>query len=179
MNYAELDSPLYHGSDTSFTVIDLSKSAPKKDFGSGFYTTNDSIQAEKFALMKAKRTHSSQGYVEVFHLQNYEGLHIKKFDNSDEEWFDFILCNRGYDSLSTVNVDIFFDIVIGPVANDAVGLVLNQFIAGVYGEPGTSEAKETAIRLLLAQKLHNQVFFGTEKAVERMRFSEVYDVTFK
>jgi len=179
MNYAELDSPLYHGSDTSFTAIDLSKSATKKDFGSGFYTTNDSGQAEKFALMKAKRTNSSQGYVEVFHLQNYEDLNVKKFDKSDEEWFDFILCNRGYDSLATVSLESFFDIVIGPVANDAVGLVLNQFIAGVFGEPGTSEAKETAIRLLLTQKLHNQVFFGTEKAAERLRFSEVYDVCFK
>jgi len=124
MNYAELDSPLYHGSATLFTTIDLSQSAPKKDFGSGFYTTND----------------------------------------------------RGYESLATLVSCEKFDIVIGPVANDAMGLVLNQFIAGVYGDPFAAEAKKTAIRLLLTQKLHNQVFFGTENAASRLKFSEAYDV---
>jgi len=157
----------------------LSQSAPKKDFGSGFYTTNDKTQAEKFARMKAKRDKQEKGYVEVFFLENAEGLNIKKFTSSDEEWFDFVLCNRGYSSLVTKESKNEFDIVIGPVANDAVGFVLNQFTLGVYGDPTTVEAKETAIRLLLTQKLHNQVFFGTENAVSRLEFSEVYDVCFK
>ena len=33
-----------------------------------------------------------------------------------------------------------------------------------------------SIRLLLTQKLHNQIFFGTEKAVSCLIFLEVYDV---
>jgi len=176
MNYAELDSPLYHGSATSFNTIDLSQSAPKKDFGSGFYTTNDKTQAEKFARMKAKRIQSTKGYVEVFILNNYDGLNIKKYESPNEEWFDFVLCNRGQRVLATIEAREVYDIVIGPVANDAVGLVLNQFIGGVFGDPMTGEAKETAIRLLLTQNLYNQVFFGTEQAVSRLMFSEVFDV---
>jgi hypothetical protein len=48
-----------------------------------------------------------------------------------------------------------------------------------YGAPETSMAKETAIRLLLTQKLYNQVFFGTERAVSRLLYLEHYDVCIK
>jgi predicted nucleic-acid-binding Zn-ribbon protein len=164
----------------SFSTIDLLKSSPKKDFGCGFYTTTDKYQAEKFACLKAKRINTNKGYVEVFNLKNHEGLNIKQFDSSNEEWFDFVLFNRGYGELTqkttSTGSNNIFDIVIGPVANDAVGLVLNQFVTGVFGDPVSAEAKATAMRLLLSQKLHNQVFFGTEKAVSRLSFSEVYDV---
>jgi len=176
MNYLELNKPLYHGSNISFSVIDLSKSAPKKDFGQGFYLTTDRFQAEKFARLKAKRAKANNGYVEVFNLNNYDNLKIKQFYAANEEWFDFILSNRGYSRFSANSTREQFDIVIGPIANDAVGLVLNQFIAGVYGDPAFDESKTTAIRLLLAQKLHSQVFFSTDTAVSRLIFSEVYDV---
>ena len=177
-SYAELNKPLYHGSNISFSAIDLSKSVPNKDFGRGFYMTTDKFQAEKFARLKAKRMKTNKGYVEIFRLKNLDDLLINKFDSANEEWFDFILSNRGYSKFVSIKTEDVFDIVIGPVANDAVGLVLNQFIAGVYGDPLFSESKDTAIRLLLTQKLHNQVFFGTEKAVSRLVFSEVYDVSF-
>jgi hypothetical protein len=176
VNYSELSKPLYHGSTSSFSEIDLSQSVPRKDFGRGFYATNDSFQAEKFARLKAKRARIAKGYVVVFRFQNAEGLNIKQFPYSNEEWFDFVLRNRGYGELAAPMSDDAFDIVIGPVANDAVGLILNQYIVGVYGDPETAEAKATAIRLLLTQKLHNQVFFGTERAVSRLSFLEAYDV---
>ena len=176
VNYAELSELLYHGSGEAVSDIDLSRSVPNKDFGQGFYTTNDSFQAEKFARLKAGRAHKEKGYVSVFKLRDVAGLNIKKFGSSDEEWFDFVLRNRGYSSLTTSDVNEKYDIVIGPVANDAVGVVLNLFVYGTYGDPDTIDAKETAIRLLLAQKLHNQVFFGTELAVSRLTFSETYDV---
>ena len=51
MSFPDLPRLLYHGSDTLFTKIDLSFSAPKKDFGCGFYTTSDKLQAEKNPIM--------------------------------------------------------------------------------------------------------------------------------
>ena len=176
MSYDDLFRPLYHGSNVSFSKIDLSQSAPYKDFGKGFYTTNDKEQARKFARLKARRANSKNGYVIVFQFQNTEGLKIKQFSSPDEEWFDFVLRSRGHSELASDQLSGIFDVVIGPVANDAVGLVLNQFIAGTYGDPKDPEAKTTAIRLLLSQRLHNQIFFGTEAALSRLRFSEVYDV---
>ena len=176
MDYSELSEPLFHGSDESFSTVDLSKSAPNKDFGRGFYTTNNKSQAEKFARLKARRSQFPIGYVEEYRLTDTENLRIKLFPLADEEWFDYILENRGYGNLTALDSEKTFDIVIGPVANDAVGTVLNQFVAGVFGDPETIEAKETAIRLLLAQKLHNQVYFGTEQAVSRLEFVGVYNV---
>jgi hypothetical protein len=179
MDYPELltdTTVLFHGSDTSFTEIELVCSIPKKDFGRGFYTTSDKFQAEKFARLKAKRVKADKGYVMIYKFQNKDGMNIKQFSASNEEWFDFVLCNRGYDRFASRKIESIFDIVIGPVANDAVGLVMNQFISGVYGDPTTSESKETAIRLLLTQKLHNQIFFATESAISCLVFSGVYDV---
>ena len=176
MNYTELYKPLYHGSNVAVSEIDLSKSVKGKDFGRGFYTTNDFFQAEKFAKLKAARVNAEKGYVSAFSFQSVGELTVKHFSTSDEEWFDFVLSNRGYRRFVKAGTNQNYDIVIGPVANDAVGVVLNLFISGTYGSPDTSEAKETAIRLLLAQKLHNQVFFGTERAVSGLLFTEVRDV---
>jgi len=176
VNYTELSNPLYHGSDKNVTKIDLSMSALRKDFGRGFYTTGDRGQAEKFARLKANRSNTGKGYVSAFSFKDSNGLKIKKFDSSNEEWFDFVLANRGYGNLSNPALDLEYDIIIGPVANDAVGVVLNLFVYGTYGDPTTAEAKEMAIRLLLTQKLHNQVFFGTGRAVANLRYLETYDV---
>jgi hypothetical protein len=175
VNYPELSKPLFHGSAEAVVAVDLSKSAPFKDFGRGFYTTNDRRQAEKFARLKAKRLRVDNCYVSIFKLQNTDSLNINKFVASDGEWFDFVLGNRGYNHLALAD-GIMSDIVIGPVANDAVGAVLNLFVSGAYGDPQTAEAKNMAIRLLLTQKLNNQIFFGTERAISQLAFLEVYDV---
>lgn len=177
MIYAELSEPLYHGSSVPVSKKDLSQSALRKDFGQGFYTTNDKGQAEKFARLKANREHQAKGYVSVFRFQGVGELSIKKFTMADRDWFDFVLCNRGFAALASSEQDQVFDVVIGPVANDAVGLVLNQFIVGTYGDSLTAEAKETAIRLLLTQKLQNQVFFSDEIAISHLAFIEAYDVS--
>jgi len=176
MVYPELSELLYHGSDVAVSGIDISKSAPRKDFGCGFYTTNDIEQAKKFARLKAKRAQAAAGFVSVFRFKSSEGLLIRRFASSDATWFDFVLQNRGYSDLATSAREKCFDIVIGPVADDAVGLVLNQFVAGTYGDPHAAESKATALRLLLAQRLHNQVFFGTEMAASCLHFLEVFDV---
>jgi hypothetical protein len=176
VNYKELDKPLYHGSFSTFQEIDLTQSAKKKDFGCGFYTTSDFEQANKFAKLKAVREGGNRGYVLTFNFSCDEDLNVKEFQSSDEEWFDFVLRNRGFGKYTKTRGNEKFDIVIGPVANDAVGIVLNNFIDGVYGDQRTAEAKDTAIRLLLTQKLHNQVFFGTERAVHGLILKEISDV---
>lgn len=176
MDYPELADRLYHGSNEAISAVDLSKSVPEKDFGLGFYTTTDKKQAEKFARLKTNRSGGAKGYVSVFILRETSDLRIKRFIASNEEWFDFVLYNRGFDRLCKPKVQETFDIIIGPVANDAVGTVLNLFVSGAYGDPDTIEAKETAIRLLLTQKLRDQVFFATEAAIERLTFIEVCDV---
>ena len=43
---------LYHGSNTTIDKIDLKKSKPNKDFGKGFYLSEDEEQAIEMAKYK-------------------------------------------------------------------------------------------------------------------------------
>ncbi|MDR0858904.1 MAG: DUF3990 domain-containing protein [Oscillospiraceae bacterium] len=176
MLYTELTKPLYHGTCETFSSIDLSKSAAKKDFGRGFYTTNDIEQARKFARLKAVRADRLLGYVYTFGFTDNNDLKIRAFQSANEEWFDYVLWNRGFGQYASSSENNPADIVIGPVADDAVGVVLNNFIDGVYGDLASPEAKATAVRLLLTQKLHNQVFFGTEAAINCLTITGVSNV---
>jgi hypothetical protein len=174
MQYDELSGLLFHGSNAKVSCIDLSKSVLKKDFGSGFYTTNFKKQAEKFAKLKAKRYSENVGYVSVFELGCYIDFKIMQFETANLDWLNFVLFNRGFVKENVLKND--YDIVIGPVANDTVGLVLNQLIIGTYGNPESLSAKETAIRFLEPEKLYNQILFKTKRSIENLRFKEVYSV---
>ena len=44
---------LYHGSNITIEQIDLSKSKPNKDFGQGFYLSEDENQANEMARFKS------------------------------------------------------------------------------------------------------------------------------
>jgi hypothetical protein len=167
---------LYHGSTVEVVAVDVTLGAPRKDFGRGFYTTTHLSQAERFAQIKARRERLAAGYVSVFRMPDVEGLAIESFDRPDAAWFDFVLANRGFPQWTGLDSTRACDVVTGPVANDAVGLVLNQFIAGAFGEPGSSEAKATAVRLLEAQRLRDQVFFATPEAAARLELVEAYRV---
>ena len=50
---------LYHGSDTEIVKVDLSHSLYNKDFGKGFYLSDDVEQAWSFARYKAAKPKSS------------------------------------------------------------------------------------------------------------------------
>jgi hypothetical protein len=176
MIYQELHNLLYHGSTDKVTAIDLSKGVEGKDFGRGFYTTTSRNQAVKFSFLKAKRINSKKGFVSIFQYIHNPEIIIKKFEKADADWLLFVLKNRGYTTGQPGDLEKPFDIVIGPVANDAVGLVLNQLLIGTYGDPLSAEARNTAIRLLDTTKLYNQIFFGTERAVSCLQFLEAFEV---
>jgi hypothetical protein len=167
---------LYHGSVVIVKNIDISIGAPHKDFGKGFYTTSSEHQARRFVKIKAKRERLLTGYLNIYEYAPDTTLNIKRFKKADEEWLDFVLANRRHSRQNTNIPAPQFDIIIGPVANDAVGLVLNQLLIGTYGDPDLPEARQTAIRLLETEKLYDQVFFGTMAAVECLTFKEAIPV---
>ncbi|MDR1016190.1 MAG: DUF3990 domain-containing protein [Coriobacteriales bacterium] len=180
MQHKELGQFLYHGSNVRVERIDLSFSAPDKDFGQGFYTTSDESQARKFAIIKAHRNNLDEGWVSIFSCNTDDGLRVKRFGRPDSEWLDFVLANRGFiepGSREAQNAsESAFDVVIGPVANDSVGTTLNLYVSGAYGKPGSDEAKRIAVELLLTQKSNNQVFFANPTAVDRLIFERSYAV---
>ena len=84
-------------------------------------------------------------------------LKIRKFEEADKKWLEFISGNR---SIGGTQHD--FDIIIGPVANDKTNRTIALYIAGIYNV-------EMALQLLKHNKLNDQVSFHTEKALSFLR----------
>ena len=87
-------------------------------------------------------------------------LKVKTFEDYTEEWANFILANRN----NTSNTPIHdYDIVIGPIANDRVGLQLVRFRNHDIDMP-------TLIRKLKFMKgVTIQYYFGTERAIKHLK----------
>jgi hypothetical protein len=144
---------VYHGSNCSFENIDLSKSRDKRDFGIGFYTTTIKEQAVSWAEAVFDRYGGAGKFVYEFDFKTNNALNIKKFDEANKEWLEFIASNR---DIGGIQHD--FDIVIGPVANDKTNRTIALYIAKIY-------TAEMALELLKYNKLNDQVSFHTEKSL--------------
>jgi hypothetical protein len=78
---------------------------------------------------------------------------------ADLEWIEFIVANRKARERAHN-----YDIVIDPTADDKIGTVLGAYNDKLYGEIGSALALETALRLIEADKLPSQIYFGTDNA---------------
>lgn len=159
---AEATVKLYHGSNIEVKNPQILESDRKLDFGTGFYLTTGYEQAEKWALLTAKRRGEGQPVISVFEYneEKTDKLNILKFKNADEKWLRFISSNR-----KNQPVKNDYDIIAGPVANDRTMPVISLFFTGVYTE-------EETIRRLLPQKLQDQIVFKTEKSLQYLKFVE-------
>lgn len=121
---------LYHGSNTPVYTVDLSKSRTNKDFGRGFYLSEQREQAEKMARFKTQ-TEGGALSITAFDFADsalQDGtLNVKVFAAYSEDWAKFVLENRKNGSLTQIHN---FDIVYGPIANDKVGAQIRKFENG-------------------------------------------------
>ena len=168
---------LYHGSNIEINQVDLTKCMPNKDFGSGFYTTMLEEQAWRMAQRRA-RIDGGYPIVTVYEipddLTNVSELNCRVFDEKPSiEWAIFIKNNRDryftdYEN-PECNLDNKYDVVVGPVANDTVGLLIRQFSRGTINE-------EYLQREFDFGKLTNQYTFHTEKALKYLKkVGAIYD----
>ena len=151
---------LYHGSNCLFEKIDLSKSRDKRDFGRGFYTTTIKEQATSWAEVVFDRYGGSGKFVYEFAFETNNDLKIKKFEEANKEWLEFVSDNR---NIGEIRHD--YDIVIGAVANDKTNRTIALYIAGIY-------TTEMALELLKYNKLNDQVSFHTDKALSFLTLVE-------
>ena len=86
-------------------------------------------------------------------------LSVKIFGDYSVEWAEFILKNRKNMASQPAHS---YDIVVGPIANDTVGLQMRRFIQGYIDI-------ERMIEELRFQKPAIQYFFGTEKAISYLK----------
>ena len=166
---------LYHGSYSYFDKIDLNKGRKYKDFGQGFYATKIESQARKWAKNMSARFGLASGFVSIYNCDEnlFESLKYLKFDEPTEEWAYFIMNNRNnefVDFESKINnQQNQFDIVEGPVANDAIAVVLDQFMMNMKSGIALVEALEY-------KNLNHQISFHTEKGISLLHKVEHYEV---
>ncbi len=75
---------LYHGTNVDFDNIDLTKSRPNKDFGQGFYLSDNRWQAEELAAARVALTGGKVVVLEYDFdeaLLDNGALRVKRFDN--------------------------------------------------------------------------------------------------
>jgi hypothetical protein len=112
---------IYHGNSLEVKEPKIIEFGFNKDFGNGFYCSDEAIEAKKRAFRKGK----GAGVVSIY---KYDFLQIRKFNfvifsEMTEEWLDFIVeCRNGRKHQ--------FDIVEGPMVDDEIYSYVNQLING-------------------------------------------------
>lgn len=155
---------LYHGSNMKIVKPDLLHSKPFKDFGSGFYLSEDKQQAWDMAFQKVRQT--QQGKVEVTeflfdeNLMNSGELKVLRYPDYSEEWAKFVLANRDRNRVHPVHD---YDIVYGPIADDGVTFQLRRYEGGVIS------LEKLVEELKYAKGITFQYYFGTELALQKLR----------
>ena len=153
---------LYHGTNADFGEIDLRKSKPNKDFGQGFYLSREYTQAMAMAKTKVEQLEIGFPTVLTFEADDEQmnSLRVLHFDDYSEEWAKFILLNRNNANPEPVHD---YDIVIGPIATDRVGIQLWKF------ENGTIDLPTLVHNLRNLRGITFQYFFGTERAIKILK----------
>jgi hypothetical protein len=164
---------LYHGTTHDFTTIEVQRGKPFKDFGCGFYASqnrehainmalrNQAIEVRRLARRGITREVTPWIYSFELNTNTLDTLNVKCFDSANQEWVLFVTENR------TNNPHRHdYDVVIGPTANDQTNPTIQTYLNEGYGEVGSNRAIEILIEFLLPYNLPHQYFFGTDRATK-------------
>jgi hypothetical protein len=152
---------LYHGSNMSVPKPELLDSMRGLDFGKGFYTTSNREQAIRFTDNVVRRKKYGERTISVYNVNEsdlFATCSFLKFDEADENWLDFVAQNRTFSYKGET-----YDLIAGPVANDAVFNVIELYIDGILD-------KNETIKRLKIRKLFNQWTFCSKKAISFLEF---------
>lgn len=161
---------VYHGTNVVIDEIDLTKGTRFKDFGQGFYVTPNSETAQRMAHKKTK-LFGGEPTVLVYEFQDEmvekTGLKMMSFpEKATPEWIRFIDKNRDKQQSRPIHD---YDIVIGPIADDGVVVQLTNFRNEIL-------TPEDAARRLQDRYLDQQIYFGTPKALELLKKTDVWKI---
>ncbi|MBD5238311.1 MAG: DUF3990 domain-containing protein [Bacteroidales bacterium] len=159
---------LYHGSNVAIEQIDLTRSKRGKDFGQGFYLNANPDQALEMAVRTTRFLNEGVPTLSCFEFDEDDaiktGLNIKVFPDYSEEWAEFVVMNRKNDSEIPAHP---YDIVIGPIADDTVGVQIRRYIMGYLSASALVE------ELKFKGDHAVQYFFGTPNAVNILKRIEL------
>lgn len=148
---------LYHGSKEIVEYPEIRKTMFNKDFYFGFYCTEYEKQAKRWATR-----YGNKGYINKYEYVPNVELKYLKFDTMTEEWLDFIVACR-------LGKPHTFDIVEGPMADDAIFNYVQNFIDKKISRAAFWE---------LAKFNHptHQISFHTISALNTLTFLESEEV---
>ena len=149
---------LYHGSNIVIKDIDLTMSKPNKDFGRAFYLSDNYKQAFELAKYKANILGGQAIVNEFVFNEQTSGLKILTFDTYSFEWAEFVFKNRSEDNYTHP-----YDIVYGPIANDRVGIQLQNYKEGII------TIDELIKRLKYLHGITFQYAFCTQQSLTTLR----------
>ena len=152
---------VYHGSNVVVSEPRLIAQNRFLDFGYGFYTTTNKIQAIGFAEKVTKRRKSGEKTVSIYEMDEAKAFAectVLRFDSANEDWLNFVSDNRSGNYNGHV-----YDVVFGPVANDDVYTTFTLYAAGVL-------SKEQTLEALKIKKLYNQLVLCSQKALAYLKF---------
>lgn len=157
---------VYHGTDIIIKQPKIINRFKTLDFGEGFYTTTNEIQAREFAVKICKRRKSPLfPVVNCYEFsKNLVELAVLIFDAPNEKWLDFVIERR-----KGIPMTEKYDLIIGPVANDDVFGTIILYEAGQLD-------KESAINRFKIKQLHDQVLFCNESVLRQLTFVKSYIV---
>ena len=88
---------LYHGSNLVVSEPKLVEQNRFLDFGFGFYTTTNKIQAIGFADKVTRRRKDGTRTVSIYEIDEAKAFSectVLRFDSPDAAWLDFLLVGR-------------------------------------------------------------------------------------
>lgn len=160
---------LFHGTNLDIDKIDLSLCAPFKDFGTGFYTTTLFEQAKAMAIRKSRIFGGEPcviSYEVPDNLLELQDIKIKNFPKPSKDWAVFIINNRNRDftdiTSENCNLDSKYELVYGPVANDTLTTLIQQYKHGYIDSAILLKEMEYAAP-------NNQYSFHTQKAINLLK----------
>lgn len=153
---------VYHGSNVVVDRPELIVQNRFLDFGFGFYTTTNKVQAISFADKVYKRRNTGSKEVSIYEIDEqaaFSACSLLRFDAPNEAWLDFVFENRSgnYEGEK-------YDLIYGPVANDDVYTTFTLYQAGAL-------TKEQTLEALKIKKLYNQLVFASEDALWYLKFN--------
>lgn len=152
---------VYHGSNIVVEKPRLIVQNRYLDFGYGFYTTTNKIQAISFAEKVYKRKNEGIKQVSIYEVDEeklFAECSVLRFDFPNEAWLDLVAENRSGNYKGDT-----YDVVYGPVANDDVYTTFTLYQSGAL-------SKEQTLETLKIKKLYDQMVFTTEKALSFLKF---------
>jgi len=163
---------VYHGSNYLFEEIDIAQGKPYKDFGRGFYVTENLNHAKNLALRNKRIEFERYNryvdvYIYTFEFDLYQSkkeFNVMEFKEADLIWMQFVLTNRKVRERAHI-----YDIVIGATADDDTSIVLKAYFGGLYGDVDSNEAIATSLRMIEADKLPPQIYFANNKSTKFLK----------